>query len=267
MIGPDVSDWQDGIDWQAVKAFGCSFGVTKATEGTRNVQATLDTNRAGMAAAGMVAIGLYHFARPENGDPSAQADHFLNIVGPLRPREFVVLDVETGGQGDWPWFISVWCQQVARRLGVTPVVYMSESPAGLMPDSAARWPLWVAGYVNRWPTAWSDSRIQDVGPWRRDQLVMWQYTSSARIDGIAGNCDMNVAPSDLPARLGLVANPTQQEDTLTPDEHATLYAMKDSAQATNEAVARIETAVLHLHTGLTQRAARIEQKLAIETLT
>lgn len=201
-FGPDVSDWQEGVDWRAVASAGHTFGVTKATEGTRNVQATLARNRSEMAGAGLEAIGLYHFARPEDGNPSTQAAHFLAAIDYLREREFAVLDVETGEPGSWPGFIAGWCSLVEDVTGRRPVVYMSESPAGSMPAACARWPLWVAGYVGRFPTEWADPRLTAVGPWAAP--VMWQFTSGARVAGIAGECDLNIAPDDLPARLGLV---------------------------------------------------------------
>lgn len=268
MFGPDVSDWQGAVDWFTVAGAGCGFGVTKATEGTGNVQETLEANRAGMAVAGMAAIGLYHFARPENGNPVAQAIHFLDTIGPLRPREFVVLDVETGDLSTWAGFIDQWCSYVASQLDTTPVVYMSESPAGSMPPSCARWPLWVAGYVpsdigRGWPRTWDDDRITDVGPWARQQLVAWQYTSGANLPGIGGRCDMNIAPDDLPARLGLgtpltttakenafmALNTTQQEE---------LY---ETMKATNAAVARLETAILDPATGLGMQVRQLRQEL------
>jgi hypothetical protein len=79
-----------------------------------------------------------------------------------------------------------------------PVVYMSESPAKSMPAECAVWPLWVAGYVDAAPSDWEDWR---VGPWERPAI--WQYSSSGNVPGISGRCDVNVAPDDLRARIGL----------------------------------------------------------------
>lgn len=198
--GVDVSDYQPGIDWPAVVAAGWTFAVIKATEGTGNVQSTFATNRDQAHAAGINPLGIYHFARPENANPEAQADHFANVVLPLRPDEFVVLDIETRSTSTWPDFIARWIARLG--LPVPVVVYMSESPAKSMPASCAEHPLWVAGYQRSAPTAWEDWR---VGPW--SSPVMWQWSSSESVPGI-GAVDTNVAPDDLRARLGLTSHPT-----------------------------------------------------------
>lgn len=195
--GVDCSDWQGAVDWRAVAGWA-QFGVTKATEGTGNVQDTFDSNRQGMAEAGLGPVGLYHFARPETANPVGQADHFIGVVGSLGPDEFAVLDIETGGVGSWPGFITAFCERVEGALGRPPVVYMSESPAKSMPAECAAYPLWVAGYVNNEPTEWQDWQ---VGPWERPAI--WQYSSSGTVPGISGRCDVNVAPDDLRARIGL----------------------------------------------------------------
>jgi lysozyme len=214
LYGVDVSDWQGSIDWPAVASWA-RFGVCKATEGTGNVQTTFEANRRGMAAAGMGPVGLYHFARPENNAPLTQAVHFCDVVRQLGRDEFVVLDVETGDVGYWPEFIDAWCREVARRLGGPIVVYMSESPAKSMPAECAAWPLWVAGYVNNAQNEWEDWR---VGPWATPAI--WQYSSSGNVPGVDGRCDVNVAPDDLRARIGLAGvslppSPPPAPSTLT----------------------------------------------------
>lgn len=199
--GVDVSDFQETVDWHAVKAGGWTFGVAKATQGTGNVQDTFAANRSGMAEAGLSPRGLYHFA--QDGDPVAQADHFCDVVGAIQPGEFIVLDIESNPRyftlspADWPGFIVAWCERAESRIGGPLVVYISESPASGMTAECARWPLWVAGYVDEAPSAWEDWR---VGPW--DSPVIWQYSSTGSVPGINGNCDVNIAPDDLAERLG-----------------------------------------------------------------
>lgn len=222
--GVDVSDWQGDVDWAAVATWG-QFAVCKATEGTGNVQSTFGPNRAGMVAAGLGPVGLYHFARPENGNPIGEANHFLNVVGELGPDEFAVLDIETANVGSWPAFIRAWCGRVHDALGRSPVVYMSESPAKSMPDECAIWPLWVAGYVSYQPSGWEDWR---VGPW--ETPVMWQYSSSGSVPGIGGRCDVNIAPDDLRARLAL-----EEDDMYTDDDRARDNAIARVVAASTDA--------------------------------
>jgi|GEM_PF-3955390 len=207
LFGPDVSDWQETVDWNAVRAAGATFGLCKSTEGVNVVMDTVEANRQGMASAGMAAIGVYHFARPDDGDPVGEADFFCDTIGPLRNREFAVLDIEVGDHATWPDFIVAFCERVEARLGHPPVIYMSESAAQAMPPRCARWPLWDAGYVTNFPTGWTEL---GVGPW--SQILMWQFTDKFSLAGIDGNCDMNIAPDDLVHRLaGLGAGPSQED--------------------------------------------------------
>lgn len=231
--GIDVSDWQPGIDWAAV-ATECQFAFVKATEGVGNVQDTFPTYRAEMAGAGLAIRGLYHFARPENGNPTGEADHFCDVVGSLNPGEVVVLDIETGDPSSWPQFMDSWFGAVNARLNHPPqCVYMSESPARSMPSWVAVIPLWVAGYVAdpvlNAPTEWQDWR---VGPW--PSPIIWQWTSDGRVAGYGGRVDCNIAPDDLAARLGLSPNQPPEEDdvALAPDEH-------DAIKTTAAVLARI----------------------------
>ncbi len=215
--GFDVFDGQGEPDFGAARAAGYSFAFFKATQGTGNVQDYFAGNRERSAAAGFGPIGAYHFA--QNGDPVAQADHFCNVFGELGPDEIPILDIEhnsdyfTLPQAQWPGFVLPWCERVEQQLGRTPALYMSESPATYMPPSLARFPLWVAAYPGgAAPTEWVDWQ---VGPW--ESPVAWQYSSTGRVPGIGNgqvNVDVNIAPDDLRARLGLVSPTPFEEDEM-----------------------------------------------------
>jgi GH25 family lysozyme M1 (1,4-beta-N-acetylmuramidase) len=143
------------------------------------------------------------------------------VVGELAAQEFAVLDIEynssyfTLPQSQWGDFILQFCERVEERIGGPVAVYISESPAKSMPDDCALYPLWVAGYVSNPPSDWED---WPVGPWPAPAI--WQYSSDGVIDGIDGRCDVNIAPDDLAARLGLQ---TEDDDVaLTLEEHNAL---------------------------------------------
>lgn len=199
--GVDVSDWQEYVRWDDVAAAGYEIGICKATEGTYNHQSTFATNRANARAAGLT-VGMYHFAQPGKSAAATEAEYFCGVVGTVGARELVVLDIETGNTAQWPAWIYTFCSITRDNLGVTPLVYMSESPAKSMPAAVAEWPLWVAGYQSTQPVVWEDWQ---VGPW--DSPVMWQWTSDGSVPGINGRCDLNIAPDDFYARIGLDAPP------------------------------------------------------------
>src|SRR5262245_2770430 len=81
LAGIDVSHWAGPINWAQVKASGRTFGIVKATEWTTFVDSEFAASWAGMKAQGVVR-SAYHFFHP-NLDPIAQANHFLQVVGPL----------------------------------------------------------------------------------------------------------------------------------------------------------------------------------------
>jgi len=184
--GIDVSNWQGQVDWGAVRRTGRLFAFAKATEGRTYVDPTFAGNRQGMAAAGLVMRGLYHYARPDNNGPAAEAEHFLRTVGPLGPGEVAVLDLETApsaGVGDWA---AEWLALVEQATGRTPILYSYQSYLWSIPTSRlTRYPLWIAAYGRnngQVPTTQPDTDRWSKWTW-------WQYTSNAVVPGVSGRVD------------------------------------------------------------------------------
>lgn len=172
----DVSNYQGpSIDWAAVKASGVVWAVAKATEGTGYRDPTFARNWAEMRRVGIVR-GAYHFARPDqNGNATAEADVFLQTVGPLSPGDIVVCDIEVGSGNFSAWLLT-WLRHVEAVVGFRPWVYTGQWwAAGKLTDPAiGQYPLWASGYS-----------AQVVPPWAPWPLVSaWQYTDSAQVPGI-----------------------------------------------------------------------------------
>ena len=206
--GVDVSGWQGQVDWEAVQRSGRQFAFAKATEGVTFVDRTFAANRAGMAQAGLVLRGFYHFARPDRNTAAAEAAHFLRTVGPLGPGEVAVLDLEVTpglpGLGDWA---AEWLGRVHQGTGRVPLIYSYQSYLYQIPTSRlTQYPLWVA--------AWGDNNglVPATQPktdrWSR--WTFWQYTSNARVPGISTQVDDNIfsgTTAELAALGGAVAPP------------------------------------------------------------
>ena len=193
--GVDVSRWQhpggQAIAWDQVRTDGQSFAVIKASEGSTWTNGHLAEDATQAAASGMH-VGTYHYARPA-GDARAQAQHYAaqyNQVGnhSLPP----VLDLEVD-EGKSPEQLSAWTREFLTELesltGRTPMVYtyryfwiekMNNS------QEFANYPLWLAAYQSTAP--------QPVGGW--DKLDMWQRSDAGRVNGIAGNVDLNLFNGD-----------------------------------------------------------------------
>lgn len=189
-LGIDVSRWQhsSSLDWAAVRADGVTFAFVKATEGSTYVNPYFAGDWEATRGVGIL-HGAYHFARPSVGTAAAQARHFVatagnhDQVGDLPP----VLDLEATGGLTVPelraW-TQHWLTTVEGLTGRVPIIYTSpafwETHLG---NSTAftRYPLWIAHYnvtAPRVPGGWPG--------W-----TFWQSTSKGRVQGIAGDVDVN----------------------------------------------------------------------------
>jgi GH25 family lysozyme M1 (1,4-beta-N-acetylmuramidase) len=193
LAGVDVSSYQGSINWSAVKGAGIAFAITKATEGTYYTDRYLSANVSGMKRVGIVP-GVYHFARPSI-DATAQANFFTNAVRNANGGRFsgllqLALDLEVTDNRT-PAQVWAWTQTfVARVQAVTgrPCIiytgfYFWRDRVG-NPSSNLNCPLWLAAWVAESQTAGLTPRA-----WAGVGWAFWQYTSTGRVNGIAGNVD------------------------------------------------------------------------------
>jgi GH25 family lysozyme M1 (1,4-beta-N-acetylmuramidase) len=198
--GPDVASYQhphptsahphgQPINWHKVKRAGKEFAIVKATEGTSYTNPYFDGpyyhDYADAAAAGL-AHGAYHFARPALpivSTATAQAKYFANVVGSVTTPDTLppALDLEVTGGLNPPQLVT-WAQVFLLKLRQltdrTPMLYTYPSfyDSDLADVKAlTRYPLWMAHYGT------SQAPVADL----------WQYTSSAHVNGIVGNVDMS----------------------------------------------------------------------------
>lgn len=182
-------------------------GVThiylKASEGTGFTDSTYNTRRAQAHAAGAV-VGAYHFA--SSGDPIAEADHFLSVIGTPKstpPHMRPCLDLESGQSATWA---DAFIRHLHAKLGYWPVLYGSTStiPAirnGSAAAKACAW--WRAEYG---PNDGGRHSLQggDMG------AAAHQYTSVASFPGISGNTDASVFLSAAGLKSMLVPVPVKK---------------------------------------------------------
>ncbi|GED35029.1 GH25 family lysozyme [Brevibacillus centrosporus] len=183
--GIDVSHHQGAIDWKKVAADGVKFAFIKATQGTSFVSPTLVKN-AKAAAANGIKVGYYHFAEPDQS-PTAQVDHFLKTIQGLPIDLPLILDIE--GDNDWTpatanAFSASFMAYLQQKTGKVPMLYTGAyfAKSKLTNKELGKYHLWVAHYGTDDP--------MDNPTWSR--WAVFQYTSSGKVAGIAGNVDMNV---------------------------------------------------------------------------
>ncbi len=201
MPGIDVSDWQGDIPWQHV-AGGASFVYVKATEGIGFLSKTYAAQYDGAKAAGLYA-GSYAFGRPDDGQPAAQADYFIDnasltpdISGVARATDAKtlppMLDIE------WPYahnghlvapypcyglsqsemvaWIKGFVDEVKARTGSVTTIYTAAGWWNECTGGSADFaddPLFVASYnkgTPHLPVGWT-------------QWTIWQYTDKGKLPG------------------------------------------------------------------------------------
>jgi GH25 family lysozyme M1 (1,4-beta-N-acetylmuramidase) len=126
--------------------------------------------RADIHAGGALFVGLYQFIVPDQ-DAAAQARALVDLLGPLRPGELPIGDLETGGAGQLARW-DAWSQVIREAYGLTPGLYSGLDFAraqGLSPQ-------WVAAYQSSPP---------DV------PHLMWQFSESYEVPGV-GVADCSV---------------------------------------------------------------------------
>lgn len=171
--GIDVSHWQSGLQLAKTDA---QFALFKATDGTSYVDATCDgfVNQAKKLG---IPWGIYHFWQ---GNPTAEADHFVDSVAGYIGHGLLVLDFE-GAHATSASAAKTFLDHVYSRTGVRPLIYMSQSVTRQFDWSAVakNYALWVARY--------GSSSYGDVGAWKAP--AMWQYTDAHKAGGYSVDGD------------------------------------------------------------------------------
>ena len=195
--GIDVSYAQGKVNWQRVKADGVSFAFLRAGYGWDNdkqIEKQVENNVDGCKAVGMP-YGVYHYSYAETAaDARKEAKFCVRLMEKVgaEPSLPVVYDLEEKFQLAMPAkqqldMIEAFCEEI-ENAGYGPMLYMSASPLNALRAYDAKrleqWPIWVAHYGVAKPSY--------KGEW-----VVWQHTGTGKVDGIAGDVDLNWAEEEF----------------------------------------------------------------------
>jgi lysozyme len=215
-LGIDVSLWQHDLDWVALKKAGVSFAFAKATESDNVTDPYFAKNWPAMKAAGIVR-GAYHFFRPAK-DPLKQAAFFAQAVKLEKGDLPLVLDLESSG-GLMPValvpVVQTCLNEIERLSGLRPIIYTGPNfwNTSMVAPNAPAWTsnylLWIANYT---------SGSKPLVPKGWTTWTIWQYTDQGRLNGYAGNLDLdryNGTVDDLVAWAGATPQPVPPVDVTT----------------------------------------------------
>lgn len=184
----DVSYWQGKIsqaNWEKVKKT-CGYAICRASytsqkSFTLNPDSTFATNFVNAKAAGLK-VGAYHYSQAITvAEAKQEAEYLCNILKNFTPTFYVVCDFEFGGRLNKKIgtkasdIANAFCDVVKAR-GYSPCIYANTSTLNGYLKSP-KYPVWVAQY---------NSTCTYTG-----SKVMWQYTSSGKVDGITGKVDLS----------------------------------------------------------------------------
>ena len=193
-IGIDVSEWQEDIDWAKVKAQGVDFAIIRCGYGSnkskwddkyflQNVRGCLNND---------IPFGIYLYSYAESlADAKSEAAHALRLLkeAGLDPEDLdypVYYDLEdrcildaTSSNAQILNFAKAFCNAIedeGYKVGVYANLNWWETY--LTSSTYNKWERWVAQY----------NTICDYD----GEYLMWQCTSSGKVNGISGAVDMNL---------------------------------------------------------------------------
>lgn len=185
VTGMDVSHHQGKIDWKKVKQSfpDCAFVYIKCTEGKSYVDPMHKKNASGAKKAGFP-IGGYHYFRM-TATPQEQFKNFKKALDHIDPDLIPVVDVETfDGKSAQSVRknLKIFLDLLEKEYGVKPMIYSTQGHYNEICGPAFNdYELYIGKYNGgKHPPV-----INGKGTY-----TIWQYTESAKIDGISKKVDL-----------------------------------------------------------------------------
>ena len=210
--GIDISSWQGSPDFSKVKEDNIDFVIVKATEGVGFTDPQFRRNQAECRKLN-IALGYYAFVRPDLGNsPEAEAEYFLETIGPLQEGELLFLDFEVDYANRVDW-CKKWLDHAHTFTGIKAPIYLNKSlekGSDWSPIVDADYGLWLADYTYS---------MHSTAPKTQWPFTAFrQYSNSEKIAGINGNVDGNVFYGDKAALTAYGYKGTNSEDDTCEDK-------------------------------------------------
>lgn len=192
VLGIDVSEHQEVIDWQQVKASGMEFVMIRVgwrgyTQGELFADTLAQTHYAGAKAAGLK-VGAYIFSQATSAEEGIEeAEYLLEQTKDWEIDMYLALNWEHVGEENRTAAVDArtltditkaFCQTVSNA-NRRPMVYFDAYLAStrLFLDELTNYPFWLAQYAEE---------IDFSHP-----VKMWQYTCAGAVPGIDEDVDIN----------------------------------------------------------------------------
>jgi lysozyme len=213
--GFDCSHFQSSVDWQQAYDSGMRLVGIKSTQGVSFVDPKFSDHRAGSRTVPFLLRFFYHFAVP-GIDPAAQADHMLDVCGPLLSSERLCLDFEardpvTNRPALTVDFATAFFTRLMGNASQLRKPFLYGSAEYWAELGNPPWPL--ASDVDLILKRYAPGPGAPPPPWTK--YTIWQKSETGTVAGISGNVDLDEfagSEDDLTAYAALAA-PTPAQTT------------------------------------------------------
>lgn len=186
VYGIDVSNHQGAIDWDRVADDRTAFAYIKASEGGDHTDRRFRENWDDAADAGLRRGAYHYFTLCRHG--AEQADNFLRVARPTDDALPPAVDLELAGncrarpgRAAVQAELDVFLERVERAWGRRALLYVGR-------DWEATYPVLARSDRPRWLVSYP---LPPTQPW-----TVWQLHDSARVHGVRGPVDLDVARLD-----------------------------------------------------------------------
>jgi GH25 family lysozyme M1 (1,4-beta-N-acetylmuramidase) len=138
------------------------------------------------------AFGTYHYAYPQYNTPEREAQWYLDVVGQMEAGEVLVLDHEENWAGfeDWKNWAAIFLEYIKNKTGIKPLLYINKSR-----EAQGNWKRVIDGDFGLWLALWDGNKEIPATQW--SVVAMKQYSATGRVNGIAGDVDLDVFYGDV----------------------------------------------------------------------
>lgn len=194
-FGIDVAKWQGYIDWAKVKADGNQFAVLKVTQKNNTVEDSFERNYYGTKSVGMP-IGVYRYVYAKTiSDAITEANGILVALANKTIEGEIWLDMEDAsirdlGKPALTQIINAEANALIAK-GYKVGIYCNRDWYEKVIDGAGlskTYKFWIAKYGKNTGNGSWQNRSDDP----KDIAYAWQYTSKGKVNGIAGNVDLDL---------------------------------------------------------------------------
>lgn len=195
--GIDVAKWNGTIDWNRVKVYGVKFAILKVINKQRKTEEAFERNYSESLRVG-IPTSVYNYSYATDIQTAISDAQLVVSIIKNKKIEYVWMDVEDDCQKDLGMnlinMINAY-QKVIEKAGYKFGVYtgLSFYNSYIKPyASYLKCKFWIARYYNGYKQMdFYQMPLESKKPSISHTLWGWQYTSSGKVDGIAGNVDLN----------------------------------------------------------------------------